>query len=50
MLGFQPMTYGSESECAIHYTTAPHKYWYGMLDFIRQCRYLVTDTVVDRKP
>jgi len=24
MLGFEPMTYGSESECAIHYTTAPH--------------------------
>jgi len=22
---FEPMTYGSESECATHYTTAPHK-------------------------
>jgi len=21
VLGFEPMTYGSESECAIHYTT-----------------------------
>jgi len=25
VLGFEPMTYGSESECATHYTTAPHK-------------------------
>jgi len=25
VLGFEPMTYGSESECAIHYTTAPHE-------------------------
>jgi len=25
MLGFEPTTYGSESECATHYTTAPHK-------------------------
>jgi len=24
VLGFEPMTYGSESECATHYTTAPH--------------------------
>jgi len=24
VLGFEPMTYGSESECASHYTTAPH--------------------------
>jgi len=24
-IGFEPMTYGSESECATHYTTAPHK-------------------------
>jgi len=23
VLGFEPMTYGSESECATHYTTAP---------------------------
>jgi len=22
------MTYGSESECAIHYTTAPHNVWH----------------------
>jgi len=22
-VGFEPMTYGSESECATHYTTAP---------------------------
>jgi len=26
VLGFEPMTYGSESECATHYTTAPHDY------------------------
>jgi len=25
VLGFEPMTYGSESECATHYTTVPHK-------------------------
>jgi len=25
VLGFEPMTYGSESECATHDTTAPHK-------------------------
>jgi len=25
VLGFEPTTYGSESECAAHYTTAPHK-------------------------
>jgi len=25
VLGFELMTYGSESECATHYTTAPHK-------------------------
>jgi len=25
VLGFEPMTYGSESECAAHYTIAPHK-------------------------
>jgi len=25
VLGFEPMTYGSESECATHYTTAPQK-------------------------
>jgi len=25
VFGFEPMTYGSESECATHYTTAPHK-------------------------
>jgi len=24
MLGLEPMTYGPESECATHYTTAPH--------------------------
>jgi len=24
VLGFEPMTYGSESECDTHYTTAPH--------------------------
>jgi len=24
MLRFEPTTYGSESECATHYTTAPH--------------------------
>jgi len=24
MLGFEPMTYESEGECATHYTTAPH--------------------------
>jgi len=24
MLGFKPMIYGSEKECATHYTTAPH--------------------------
>jgi len=24
MLGFEPTTYGSESECATHYTIAPH--------------------------
>jgi len=24
VLGFEPMTYGSESECATHYTTATH--------------------------
>jgi len=23
-LGFEPMTYGFESECATHYTTAPY--------------------------
>jgi len=23
--GFEPMTYGSESERATHYTTAPHE-------------------------
>jgi len=27
VLGFEPMTYGSESECATHYTIAPHKVW-----------------------
>jgi len=25
VLGFEPTTYGSESDCATHYTTAPHK-------------------------
>jgi len=25
VLGFEPMTYGYESECATHYTTAPNK-------------------------
>jgi len=24
VLGFEPMTYGPENECATHYTTAPH--------------------------
>jgi len=24
VLGFEPTTYGSESECATHYTAAPH--------------------------
>jgi len=24
VLGFEPMTYGSESECATHYTTVPN--------------------------
>jgi len=27
MPGFEPMTYGSESECATHCTTATHKCW-----------------------
>jgi len=42
VLGFEPMTYGSESECAthytpLHYTTAPHKVRQKLSDVDQSC-------------
>jgi len=56
VLDFEPMTYGSESECATHYTIAPEIKWlmrikYGTMrtDFNKSFQ-LFCSTIVEQFP